>query len=186
MVQRSKPQFHLGWFPPFRVVWLLFAFIIFVSLAAELLHLATGISDETIEVFVFPIWEEMLKLWLLLKFSEKAFGAIITFGMIELIFVKGPFLIETTGITEALVLAAAASIVLAFHVGTAFAYRWSVGSRGPWLIFGVCVVCHILFNLLSIWNLHFVAWGLGAILISAIVVGTGSLLARSSSQTERT
>lgn len=185
MVQLPKPQFHLQWVPPLRIVGLLFAFLIFVVVAVELLHLATGVSRDTIEVYVLPIWEEMLKIWLLLRLSEKAFGAIITFGVMELIFVKGPFLIGTTGFEEALVLTATASIVFGFHVATAFAYRWSVGARLPWFIFGVCAACHVLFNFLSTFDLSFGAWGLGAFSVSVIVVATGRLFARISSPTQR-
>lgn len=182
-MQLPNPKFHFQWVPPRRIIGLLFAFQIFAAFAGELL-LATGISLATFDVYVLPIWEEMLKLWLLLKLSEKAFGAIITFGVMELIFVKGPFLIVTTGLGDALLLAATASIVLGFHVSTAFAYRWAVGSRFPWFTFGVCAGCHVLFNLLSTFDLSFSAWGLGAFSVSAIIVATGRLFARISSPTQ--
>lgn len=185
LVQLPGPQFHLQWVPPLQIVGLLFAFLIFVDLAVELLYLATGISHGTIEVYVLPFLEEMLKLWLLLKLSEKALRAIITFGVMELIFVKGPVLIVASGFGEALVLTATASIVLGFHVVTAFAYRWTVGSGHTWFIFGVCAACHFLFNFLSTFDLSFGVWVLGVFSVSAIVVAIGRLSAWISSPIQK-
>lgn len=186
MTRSGKPYPLFSGFPPLWVVGLLFAYLIAVSVLAMVLSFATNISDNDIEIFVLPVLEETLKLWLVLKLSKHAFGAIVTFGILELVLVKAPFLVETQGIEDAFLLLITALIVFGFHVATALAYRSAADLRDHWFIFGLCVTFHIIFNLLSILDLSSGAWVSGAILICVAVVGAARLVARMSSRTDRT
>lgn len=163
--------------PPLWVIGLLCLYLLGASLVVSILGLLTGMSDNGVEVTFYPLFEEILKLWLVLKVAESAFSAIVTFGLLELLLVKAPLLLEAQGLSELLLFMIVSLVVFAFHVATAVAYKSAVGRRPTNAVFCICVALHILFNSLSLYNLRTGVWCLSAVLICASVVASSRLVA---------
>ena len=121
----------------------LFAYLVVIDIA--LLPLDLFLSFNVLTILVLPILEETLKLYIARKHREYAFFAIVLFGLMELVLVKGLLLVETPP-RELPLLTAFALLAFVFHLSTASAYA----SDDKWIylapIFGACLGLHVAFN----------------------------------------
>ena len=176
MREASSLTSFIRW-PPLWVIGLLCLYLLGADVAVPVLGYFTGMSDNGEAVTIFPIFEEVLKLWLVLKVAESAFGAIVTFGLLELLLVKAPLMLEAQGLSELLFFVIVSLVAFTFHLATAVAYKSAVSRPATNAIFCICVTFHILFNSLSLFNLRTGVWYLSAVLICASVVASSRLVA---------
>src|SRR5690606_10442025 len=130
-------------FPP--VAWLAYFVGYLLIVEVVLVPFSLVLSFDSIAILVLPPIEESLKLYIARSRRQYTFYGIIFFGLIELVLVKGLFLIEAP-LSEMPLLAGFALFAFIFHLATAAAYANSDDRNYLYAVYGACLGLHISFN----------------------------------------
>ncbi len=127
------------------VAWIVYFLVYLVVIDIALLPFGLFLRGNVLTILVLPVLEESLKLYIARKHREYASYAIILFGLMELVLVKGLLLIEAP-VAELPLLAAFALLAFTFHLSTASAYAGDDEWTYLVPVYGACLGLHIAFN----------------------------------------
>jgi len=161
--------------PPLWAYGAVLAFVLVVNFTIGGISFFSQIPIEAFEISLFPLSEEALKFWFVARLAERAVGAIVAFGLIELT-LKFSSVLSLWGTAEFPIIAVLTLAAFVFNLATAFSYETARRAGQVQLVFASCVVLHILYNTLPELGLSLPALLLGDLIIIAMVVAIGAML----------
>jgi hypothetical protein len=129
--------------------WIAYFLVYLVVIDIALLPFELFFSGNVLTILIIPVLEESLKLYIARKHRKYAFYAIVLFGLMELVLVKGLLLIEAP-VAELPLLVAFALLAFIFHLSTASVYARDDEWTYLIPVYGACLGLHMANNAMDL------------------------------------